>query len=44
MQADADEKWRFYEQLSGVHRNVPHLHARDGEPIEAGQIVKGDEA
>jgi len=44
MQADADEKWRYYEQLAGIHRNVPHLHARDGEPIEAGESVTGGEA
>jgi pyruvate-ferredoxin/flavodoxin oxidoreductase len=23
-QADADERWRYYEQLAGMHRTVPH--------------------
>jgi pyruvate-ferredoxin/flavodoxin oxidoreductase len=27
IQADADERWRYYEQLAGMHRSVPHLHA-----------------
>ena len=25
-QADADERWRYYEQLAGMHRSVPHVH------------------
>ncbi len=28
-QADADERWRYYEQLSGVERTVPHVHRPD---------------
>ena len=28
-QADADERWRYYEQLAGMHRSVPHLHAAE---------------
>src|SRR5690606_29889010 len=24
-QADADERWRYYEQLSGMHRTIPTL-------------------
>jgi pyruvate-ferredoxin/flavodoxin oxidoreductase len=24
-QADADERWRYYEQLAGIHRIVPHV-------------------
>ncbi len=24
-QADADERWRYYEQLAGMHRSVPHV-------------------
>jgi len=28
LQADVDERWRYYEQLSGLHRTVPHT---DGE-------------
>jgi pyruvate-ferredoxin/flavodoxin oxidoreductase len=31
IQADADERWRYYEQLAGMHRSVPHLHAADAE-------------
>jgi pyruvate:ferredoxin (flavodoxin) oxidoreductase, homodimeric len=34
-QADADERWRYYEQLAGIHRSVPH--AQPGEPgVHAG--------
>jgi pyruvate-ferredoxin/flavodoxin oxidoreductase len=44
MQADADEKWRYYQQLSGIHRIVPHLHTpKDDVPATAGESVKGDE-
>ena len=25
-QADADERWRYYSQLSGMERTVPHEH------------------
>jgi pyruvate-ferredoxin/flavodoxin oxidoreductase len=25
-QADADERWRYYTQLAGIHRSVPHIH------------------
>ncbi|MEO5964000.1 MAG: pyruvate:ferredoxin (flavodoxin) oxidoreductase, partial [Candidatus Limnocylindrales bacterium] len=35
-QADADERWRYYEQLAGIHRSVPHLHHDD--------VVEGDGA
>ncbi len=24
-QADVDERWRYYEQLAGVHRSIPHI-------------------
>ncbi|HXX61722.1 MAG TPA: pyruvate:ferredoxin (flavodoxin) oxidoreductase [Candidatus Sulfotelmatobacter sp.] len=24
-QADTDERWRYYEQLAGMHRSVPHV-------------------
>ena len=27
-QADADERWRYYEQLAGMHRSVPHVDRR----------------
>jgi pyruvate-ferredoxin/flavodoxin oxidoreductase len=43
MQADADEKWRYYEQLAGIHRSVPHLHAKD-EPAPTGESQKEVEA
>ena len=25
LQSDADERWRYYEQLAGITRTVPHL-------------------
>jgi len=28
-QGDADERWRYYSQLAGVHRTVPHVRAVD---------------
>ncbi|MEZ5170351.1 MAG: pyruvate:ferredoxin (flavodoxin) oxidoreductase [Acidimicrobiia bacterium] len=28
-QADVDERWRFYEQLVGIERTVPHVSADD---------------
>ncbi|HEX7431824.1 MAG TPA: hypothetical protein VF293_06505, partial [Candidatus Limnocylindrales bacterium] len=24
-QADADERWRYYTQLAGIHRSIPHI-------------------
>ncbi len=37
VQADIDERWRYYEQLAAVHRSVPHVHlAGPGEPSAAG--------
>jgi pyruvate-ferredoxin/flavodoxin oxidoreductase len=30
-QADADERWHYYEQLAGIERTVPHLHRPDSE-------------
>ena len=46
VQADADEKWRYYEQLAGIHRSVPHLHApgTGAEAVVAGDNGKGDQA
>ena len=32
-QADADERWHYYEQLAGVERTVPHLHEPDPEIV-----------
>lgn len=31
-QADADERWRYYEQLAGMHRTIPTLHEHEHEP------------
>jgi pyruvate-ferredoxin/flavodoxin oxidoreductase len=25
-QADADERWHYYQQLAGIERTVPHVH------------------
>jgi pyruvate-ferredoxin/flavodoxin oxidoreductase len=33
-QADADERWRYYEQLAGIHRSVPHLDHHEPEQPE----------
>ncbi len=30
-QADADERWRYYEQLAGMRRSVPHLQSPGAE-------------
>ena len=32
-QADADERWRYYEQLAGIERTVPHVHRPDPEIV-----------
>ncbi|MGQ0433400.1 MAG: pyruvate:ferredoxin (flavodoxin) oxidoreductase, partial [Microthrixaceae bacterium] len=31
LQGDADERWRYYEQLADMHRTVPSIHVR--EPV-----------
>jgi pyruvate-ferredoxin/flavodoxin oxidoreductase len=38
IQQDANERWRYYEQLAGMHRSVPHLHEAEAEtePVVAG--------
>jgi len=38
-QADADERWRYYEQLAGMHRSIPHVHHGNGE---AGSGIAAD--
>ena len=46
-QADADERWRYYEQLAGMRRSVPHIHAVDATAdlvVALGSGEKGDEA
>jgi pyruvate-ferredoxin/flavodoxin oxidoreductase len=32
-QADADERWRYYEQLAGMERTVPHTHQPDPDIV-----------
>jgi pyruvate-ferredoxin/flavodoxin oxidoreductase len=32
-QADADERWHYYEQLAGVERTVPHIHQPDPDIV-----------
>jgi pyruvate-ferredoxin/flavodoxin oxidoreductase len=35
-QADVDERWRYYEQLAGVERSVPHEPGAVVDPGGAG--------
>jgi pyruvate-ferredoxin/flavodoxin oxidoreductase len=32
LQADVDERWRYYTQEAGVERSVPHAAAPDDDP------------
>ena len=32
-QADADERWHYYQQLAGIERTVPHVHRPDPEIV-----------
>ena len=32
-QADADERWRYYQQLAGIERTVPHGHRPDPDIV-----------
>jgi pyruvate-ferredoxin/flavodoxin oxidoreductase len=41
-QADADERWRYYEQLAGMHRSVPHVHAVDANADLVVALVNGE--
>ncbi len=48
-QADADERWHYYEQLAGIERTVPHLQRPDPEiapevESDAGYRYDGDGA
>ena len=48
-QADADERWRYYEQLAGIGRTVPHVHRPDPDIVprlesDTGDPGTGDEA
>ena len=36
-QADADERWRYYEQLAGIERTVPHVHRPDPDDRARGR-------
>jgi pyruvate-ferredoxin/flavodoxin oxidoreductase len=38
-QADADERWRYYSQLAGMERTVPHEHA----PVDD-EVTEGEDA
>ena len=47
-QADADERWRYYEQLAGIERTVPHVHHPDPAIVpevesDAGYRYEGEE-
>ena len=49
MQDDADERWRYYEQLAGMHRRVPHTRIDEpGVAVEietsAGPVAAPEEA
>ena len=42
-QADVTERWRYYEQLAGVHRTVPQV-TTDGEPeVDSDAELRYDE-
>jgi pyruvate-ferredoxin/flavodoxin oxidoreductase len=41
-QADADERWRYYEQLAGIERTVPHLRRPDPEIVPEVERHAGD--
>jgi pyruvate-ferredoxin/flavodoxin oxidoreductase len=42
-QADADERWRYYEQLAGVERTVPHVPGRDLVVLAEAASPAGDD-
>ena len=46
-QADADERWRYYEQLAGIERTVPQVHRPDPDVVpdvesDAGYRYEGE--
>jgi pyruvate-ferredoxin/flavodoxin oxidoreductase len=46
-QADVDERWRYYQQLAGMHRTVPHVPDPAVQPEvenDAGYRYEGGEA
>jgi pyruvate-ferredoxin/flavodoxin oxidoreductase len=45
-QADVAERWRYYEQLAGISRTVPHVPAAEVQPeveSDAGYLTGGDD-
>ncbi|HSG86996.1 MAG TPA: pyruvate:ferredoxin (flavodoxin) oxidoreductase [Candidatus Limnocylindrales bacterium] len=38
-QGDADERWRYYEQLAGIVRSVPHVHHHDEDPASGADLA-----
>jgi pyruvate-ferredoxin/flavodoxin oxidoreductase len=32
-QADADERWHYYQQLAGIERTIPHAHPPDSDIV-----------
>jgi pyruvate-ferredoxin/flavodoxin oxidoreductase len=43
LQADVDERWRYYEQLSGMHRSVPHADIVDDLENDAGYRYESED-
>jgi pyruvate-ferredoxin/flavodoxin oxidoreductase len=45
VQADVDERWRYYEQLAAIHRAVPHVRRNGQEetPDGGGRVAGMDE-
>jgi pyruvate-ferredoxin/flavodoxin oxidoreductase len=43
-QADADERWRYYSQLAGMERTVPHEHELVDDDTEAAATADGEDA
>jgi len=46
-QEDADERWRYYQQLAGIERTVPHVHQPDPDIVpevesDAGYRYEGE--
>jgi pyruvate-ferredoxin/flavodoxin oxidoreductase len=42
-QADVTERWRYYEQLAGVHRTVPQVVAEVGSEVDSDAADRYDE-
>jgi pyruvate-ferredoxin/flavodoxin oxidoreductase len=41
IQADVDERWRYYEQLAAIRRAVPHIDGNGGEGSPGGGLGAG---